>query len=421
MDILNKSIRDFSFDEVVAFCQQGIPEGAQIDYKEDYPDKGFAKHLAAFSNTRGGAIILGVKENKTSGLPEICDGVVDVAKKIERFHQEATNVEPIPVYDICATDEKDGRAFILIRIYEGNKTPYFVQNVSNVWIRSGNISNPVDLASPDGLELLIGKREKAEKARMLSLQRAEEVYKAGIDREEKKRKIAYEKNKQDSQEPGVVKFAIGTNVSLCTIALQPYFPKEAIAEPKAIKEKLRDITFRVGRAEYPAYSRQFETIPEGILSFSSNLSDGFVESHEFFGQGLVFNRHDILLVRDGRPLVSLYRMAHRIFLVLQFTKNFYAQFGYQGVIKGYIALENVKDVYFVQIMPSGWDGYHEDTQGLLSRYDWEINLDTRVLNDPILLKEHYLKIIRDIYWSLGYEALQENLMEAFFKENNFTF
>ena len=421
MDILNKSIRDFSFDEVVTFCQQGIPEGTQVDYKEDYPDKGFAKHLAAFSNTRGGVIILGVKENKTSGLPETCVGVLDVAKKIERFHQEATNVEPIPVYDICATDEKNGKAFILIRIYEGNKPPYFVQNVSNVWIRNGSVSNPIDLASPDGLELLIGKREMAEKARMLCLQRAEEVYKAGIDREEKKRKLAYEKGKLDGQEQSVVKFAIGSNTSLCTIALQPYFPKDAIAEPRIIKEKLRDITFRLGRAEYPVYSHQFETIPEGILSFSSRLSDGFVESHEFFGQGLIFNRHDVLIVQDDKSLISLYRIAHRIFLVLQFTKNFYNQFGYQGVVKGLIALENVKDIYFVQIMPSGWNGYHDDTRGLLSKYDWEIDLDTRILNDPILLKEHYLKIIRDIYWSLGYENLQENLMEAFFRENGFIF
>ena len=421
MDILNKSIHDLSFNDVSVFCQNGIPEGIQVDYKEDYPSKGFGKHLAAFSNTRGGIIIVGVKENVSSGLPETWEGVVDVAKKIERFHQEATNVEPIPVYDICATDKKDGKAFILIRIYEGAKTPYFIQNNSNVWVRTGSISNSIDLVSVEGLGLLIGKKEKAEKARMLSLKRAEDIYMASVERGEKKRKIAYEKSKQDGQEERVVKHAIGTNVSMCTIALQPYFPNEAIVSPKTLKDKLRDITFRVGRTEYPAHSLPFETIPYGVLSFFSGLDNGFIECHEYFGQGLIFNSQDVLRQNENGPQIYIWSIASRLFALIQFAKNFYNEFGYQGVLNGFMSLEGVKDVTFLQILPSNWNSYIPNTKGLLASYQWEIELDTRILNDSKLLKEYYLKIIRDLYWSLGYENLQDDLMEAFFKENGFTF
>ena len=105
------------------------------------------KHFASFSNTRGGLIIVGVEEDD-KGLPVKWEGVKNEGKLIDRVHQNASNIDPIPNYETCITDEKNGRVFLLIRIFEGDQTPYYVQNDSNIWVRTGNISKPIDIASP---------------------------------------------------------------------------------------------------------------------------------------------------------------------------------------------------------------------------------------------------------------------------------
>jgi len=74
MDILNKPINSFGFQEIVAFCQEGHREGIQLDYKKDIPTN-LSKHFAAFSNTRGGVIIVGVEENRQTGIPNGWIGV----------------------------------------------------------------------------------------------------------------------------------------------------------------------------------------------------------------------------------------------------------------------------------------------------------------------------------------------------------
>ena len=111
MDILNKPITTFTFNDVVSFCQEGHHEGWQIDYKRDWPQDGLSKYFAAFSNTRGGVIIIGVEEDKTTGVPTVWDGVNNTAQSIERVHQWASHIEPLPSYEVHPTDEQSGKIF----------------------------------------------------------------------------------------------------------------------------------------------------------------------------------------------------------------------------------------------------------------------------------------------------------------------
>jgi len=136
MDILNKAIKSFGFEEVVDFCKEKHPEGIQIDYKKEFPKKGLSKHFAAFSNARGGVIIVGVDEDKRTSIPKSWSGIKNEGKLEERVHQFASNVKPIPAYELQTTDEKNGKVFLLIRIFEGDRTPYYVQNDANLWIRT---------------------------------------------------------------------------------------------------------------------------------------------------------------------------------------------------------------------------------------------------------------------------------------------
>ncbi len=129
------------------------------------------------------------------------------------MHQFAANVEPIPDYDVAVTNESNGKVFLLIRIFEGDSTPYYVQNDSNIWVRTGNITNPVDIASPEALSLLFGKREKASRARSVFIEKADDVYEAALQRAERERLtlIAAEKEReqQEAQTRGAITTVVG--------------------------------------------------------------------------------------------------------------------------------------------------------------------------------------------------------------------
>jgi hypothetical protein len=422
MDILTKPIQSFKFEDIVAFCKENVPEGWQIDYKEDFPRNGFKKHFAAFSNTRGGVIIIGVKEDVKSGVPIAWEGVEKNAEQIRKIHQAAGNVEPIPSYEVFETNEVNGKCFVLIRINEGDKTPYYVQNDFNVWVRTGNISNPISIASPDGLELLSGKKEKAEKARMLYLKMAGKVYCAGLEREENKRKKEIiEAEKKGENTDFKYKNELGTESVMCRIAIQPYFPRKAIiANPREIKSELNGLRFHNNYISFPDYN--MESIPEGLFYFMHN-GDGYIECQQIFGHGLIQNDLDILRTdrdKGNRKVVSMWFIAARIFVLLQFAKDFYNKFGYQGAVDGFISVDKVKDCYVRQLMPNRlfWS---EDKENLLPNYKWSIELDTNVLNNKDELREYFISLLREIYWSFNFEHLAEDIVDEFLKDSGLSF
>ncbi len=416
MDILNKPVGSLNFSDIISFCKEGVPEGIQIDYKKEFPQKGFAKHFAALSNTRGGIIIIGVEEDKKSGLPSAWEGIVKDAKQVEKIHQEAGNVEPIPSYDVHTTDEVEGKSFVLIRVFEGDKTPYRPQNDSNVWVRTGNVSNPVDIASPDGLELLFGKKEKAEKARSLYLKRAEDVYIAALEREEKKRLgLIEEAKKSGKEDPGYAKDPLGSNALICRIAIQPYFPRKALGSPQEIKAALDSMRFRTRHMSFP--NLNMEAIPEGLLSFAHGFS-GYFQSEQIYSQGLVFEHFDALDVeQDGRRIVRLWRVIGGFLSVVQFAKSFYEKFDYQGSLEGFISLEGMKDVFIAKLKPSNRVFFDGDNKSFIENYYWKIDIDTDTLQSSERLKSYLFTLIREVYWHFGYEEISDPVMEDYLKES----
>lgn len=56
------------FSDIEAFCVQRIPEGPRLDYKAEIP-KELQKVVAAFANTLGGIILLGIEGDKTTNQP----------------------------------------------------------------------------------------------------------------------------------------------------------------------------------------------------------------------------------------------------------------------------------------------------------------------------------------------------------------
>ncbi len=429
MEILNKPIDTFSFQNVVDFCKLGYREGTQIDYKQDLPKDGLAKHFAAFSNTLGGVIIIGVEEDKKTGIPIAWNGVDNDAKRIERIYQWAGDVDPHPLYKVYPTHEENGKIFILVRIYEGDRTPYYVQNNANIWIRTGSIGNPIDISSPDWTELLFGKKEKAQLARSNYLNRAREVYESALSRAEHERlrlikseQEQYNKQNKDipqsQREPfksNYYSHELGSQAAMCTFVLQPFFPARALTEPREIKRRLSEINHP---PTYYSLWNRTEPIPEGVLSFEWNERTGLIVCKQMYATGLVYFAEDVLHVQEDKRNINTLIILHRLFLSFKQATNFYRIFGYQGGLQGSLTLKGVKGAL---VNPLEWDNrmrsiMHGDKRALMANYSWELaDLDTLILFDEKTFQSYFIELAKRIEWDLGYDDTDDNLVKQFLK------
>lgn len=433
MQILSKPIDTFIFEEVVEFCKQGYIEGFQLDYKKELPSKGLAKHFASFSNSRGGVIIIGVEEDK-SGKPVVFDGITFDSKLADKIHQYATSVDPRPLYDLHVTNEVNGKVFILVRIYEGDRTPYYVHNEANIYVRSGNITDPISLASPEAVELLVGKKDKARLARENYIRIAKGNYEDGLKAEERRRLglIAEEKTKyqqlvekakaEGTQTPQYksqyYQKPLGSEVSMLTILLQPYYPQKALCTPKDIKTNIESIRYSNAHSDFP--NLNVRPIQEGVFRFQ-HAYDGELNCEQVFSTGLMYLAKDVLRSDETNRHIYISNIAFYYIVLLHALRNFYKLFNYQGAINGFVELDGINGAQLKRITPTGYTGGHfwhlEEEVPLKNKYVWKVEIETSLLHDDQSLQDHIISFIKEIYWSLGYEDVSDDLLKAFLKQN----
>ncbi|MFA6501317.1 MAG: RNA-binding domain-containing protein [Parachlamydiales bacterium] len=424
MDILNKPISSLTFKDIEAFCEESRVEGIQLDYKKEIP-RDLAKHFASFSNTRGGIIIVGVGENSKTSAPKSWEGVVNDGKLEERIHQFASNVEPIPSYDVYTTDEKNGKVFVLIRIFEGDRTPYYVQNDSNLWVRTGNISKLIEHASPEETELLFRKKDKAVLARKNYENRADEIYEAALLRAEEERHKLVEDEKEDlrrKKEEGMasisryVQSRLGTNSAMFTVVLQPFYPKKALITPQEILNSLDKFRVKAGWADFPELN--MHPIPDGVLNFFWRQGDGLIKCEQIYSYGLIYLTLDAMNVdNEGKNNTWISLMASVLFASLTIANRFYSLCGYQGGVVGKVSLKGGRGSIVQPIVPHGYSYNGSKKRSFLDIYNWDINLDTALLANKKLLQDYYIEKVKELCWSLGYKPDGDEIYKTQLKDN----
>ncbi len=305
MNLYNTNLSEFTFNDVVNFCGLNIREGIQLDYKEALPNsKRLSRLIAAFSNTRGGVIIIGIREDNVTGLPVEWRGIPFERKHIETINQSISLVQPLPNCEIITTDIKDNSAFVLIRIFEGFNTPYYVFNDPNIWIKTGDLRSKIDLASARDIERLFGKRNEAAFLRNNAMIQSEEYFIAALRRAERERRILIRKEKDDYTKESELlqKKGINTNPfqsqiyqnpfipsppEVCKIVLLPYYPHESFSNPIEIKDFIENSDQRK-KSGFPGDT--LETLPQGIINFSWTHSTGLYSCFLAWANGLLFLR-----------------------------------------------------------------------------------------------------------------------------------
>jgi hypothetical protein len=206
---------------------------------------------------------------------------------------------------------------------------------------------------------------------------------------------------------------------MCTILLQPFFPRGAITKPQEILAKANQ--YRIDSDYHgPFPGITLRPVQDGVLHFEWSRN-GHIQCHQLYATGLLYNADDVLRVTEKGKIIYLSSIAGKLFTMLLSASKFYLLFGYQGGLKGFLRLENIGGGIAYPIVPQGhhlnWF-FFEDRQGpILSKYEWDLELDTALLHDPMSRQKFFLEKITEIYWSLGYEKVEEGIVEKFLEQN----
>jgi len=148
-------VQNMDYASLLQFIELGIPEGAQIDYKEamsgsskNESNKEFLKDISAFANAHGGLLVIGVKEPNDglsidSQIVGLSDGI-NLGKNLERI--AATSIDPrIPGLLIKAVPIPNNTDVILVFIPASMNKPHMVsyKKQRSFYIRHSESSVPM--------------------------------------------------------------------------------------------------------------------------------------------------------------------------------------------------------------------------------------------------------------------------------------
>jgi hypothetical protein len=125
--------------ELKTLLQQG--EGVALDYKESITNANkIAKTLSAFSNTTGGILLVGIKDNKT-----IC-GIAPEEEKFMINLAAEKYCKPKPKLTFSQF-EHDGKSILKVTIAKGSHPPYKAKDEKGKWKAYLRIEDSTMLAS----------------------------------------------------------------------------------------------------------------------------------------------------------------------------------------------------------------------------------------------------------------------------------
>ncbi len=405
-----KPIETITWNNIEEFADQRIQEGANLDYKADFP-KELQKTIAAMANTLGGIIIIGIAEDDENRPVIPINGISFQRGLSERvMNIILSNISPpvFPEINVCP-NEKKTQALIIIRIPQSHQTPHAISGNTKVYLRTGNRNKPESLAQIDDIEWLKNHRIKSEKLKENLYSRANNRFSSFYMKH-----LIQEQERKGEQNP--------LSESWFTLSLCPTFPKESFGSPPEMQKLLGDITvpeYYQGLNYFPIYDNINGTIVQDGSVFRS-----FTSQYVFYSElncfGLFFFKQAIAkaVTLPNEKAVKLIREEEILARLDEFIDSgikFYNRLGFNGIVEFRMLLDNIHGCAFKSYSPASlWHAGHDNTkyspdQDVLST---DTFLVSRLQDEkPSLI----LRSAERVAWTFGTDAPQDRLDDYYEK------
>ena len=312
----NKPVNKLTFQDIIRFLKQGIAENTMLDYKYMLPgnNEKFAKTIAAFANSMGGTVIIGVKDENDKPKPPF-NGIpfhTRIRGQIESIVQNY--IDPVVFVDVTTCkDPKSNNMFIVVNIPQSNLTPHLVGKLKRAYVRTGQASRPEVLVHPDQLPWLMDNRRKSQNLRHILLDKAEAHFNNFL--------------RLQNREPSL-------QHALFALTLLPLYPQQHILAYKNLPNTLKQISFYYEDTPYPP-SGEISAVQDGIaVTYPQDLS-----TWEFNAYGLVSHR---TVLADGNNFIDKENFFKRCVLFFKTAARFYDATGFISPLLLRIKIANAR-------------------------------------------------------------------------------
>ena len=311
--MFTKSAADITFSDIEEFCRE-FGEGERVEYKREIQH--IAKIVSSFANTLGGIFIIGAETDSTNQVIFPIQGIPKRGGIEEQIQQSAlTGIHLAVIPEVIIRDVPNtNNVVVIIRVDESPQAPHAIQNSTRVYIRTGSITQPYELADIDRIEYMLKRREYSQEIAQQILKRIEERIESSL---------------------GFDPPDLDTNLPNLTVTACPIFPYRPIISTGDIYDFSESNTFRKSYRSLVSRSR----VAGGLFTHTLAIMDGASYTYRELNEyGIVYQRFVLRKIPNNfNPNEEWYLMpdqfVRKIGELIHLSQSFYKQCEYSGHIE----------------------------------------------------------------------------------------
>ena len=409
--IFGKLLSEVTIQDVKIFCDKQIREGINLDYKRDLTSKSLLKTMAAFANTRGGFIIVGVDdEDDKPKLP--IEGIEwKESLPLSVTSMIVDNMYPYLSVDVHVCEPENGKTFVLIYVPESHEAPHWLFNRTELYVRRADRAGHTHwerFATDGEWDFLRNKRERSVELRNQALEAVKKIFEAENRTDKRKGSRALI--------PPDIK--PNYHMGMLRTVLVPLFPREIMCDVLTLNTHLmtEHIPTLLGDDEYPQLDSQTKVFQEGAYKYEAD-NRGFALNFSLLTRfGVVATYERVLKGQKDEPNDFIYfdQALASIEATLRYAGKLYNELAYTGSVMCEVNLDTMdntallyKDHQPLRMMPRNLQGY----------FACEVKPTVSELNDPATRTEILYEIIQEFTRSFGYVDDSNQLVDEWLEKS----
>ncbi len=138
------------------------PEGLYLEFKRDIGNRQVVRSVAAFANTHGGRLLLGVEADKEKNIIIAIPGLTLEEGLQERVKNVVLDsITPVPLFEPHLIEVGSGRVVMVVDVPESPNAPHLLRSSGQVYVRTPVSSDPVPADDRVTVDRLYARSEAA--------------------------------------------------------------------------------------------------------------------------------------------------------------------------------------------------------------------------------------------------------------------